>query len=259
MSRAVCRTCWTWYATGETVCPKCRTRLVGADARAAASGVDAAGVVAPESPQTTVPPPPGLVQPTAAAPLPAPAPSSSPGLSWLQWLFIGGGALAALVVIGLVVSALLVTGALGPVTSSEGAISVKVPKGWAQGNAAPISTGKPVLALARLKQTNGVEPHFIVVDLGQLVALSTIESGWDPFLRSNRVSTVGTFGGLTRTTVGGAPTLSVDFRGSKYAGELLLVDYGSKTYIVEMTSDESEFAQLRDSDFAAILSSWQWH
>ena len=158
-----------------------------------------------------------------------------------------------------VVSALLLTGALGPVTSSDGAISVKVPKGWAQGSAAPMNTGKSVLALGRLKATNGVEPHFIVVDLGQLTPLSTIESGWDPFLRSHRVMAYGTLGGLTRTTVGGAPALSVDFRGSKYAGQLLFVDYGSKTYIVEMTSDQSEFDSLRDRDFSAILSSWQWH
>jgi hypothetical protein len=26
-----------------------------------------------------------------------------------------------------------------------------------------------------------------------------------------------------------------------------------------MSSDAGEFAQLRDSDFAAILSSWEWH
>lgn len=36
------------------------------------------------------------------------------------------------------------------------------------------------------------------------------------------------------------------------------IGYGSKTYIVEMASDPSEFDRLRDSDFSVILSSWQW-
>jgi hypothetical protein len=171
---------------------------------------------------------------------------------------IGGGAIAVIAVVGLLVLGLLVTGALGPVTSTDGAISVKVPKGWAQGRAASMTAAKPVLALARLNKTNGVEPHFIVADLGQSVPLSTIEAGWDPFLRSGRVNVPGTLGAVSRTAVGGAPALSVDFRGSKYAGQLLFVDYGNKTYIVEMTSDLSEFDMLRDSDFSAILSSWHW-
>jgi hypothetical protein len=174
------------------------------------------------------------------------------------WLLIGGGAIALVVVVGLLILGLVATGALGPVTSSDGVFSVKVPKGWAQGSAAPMTTGTSVLALGKLKTTNGVEPHFIVVDLGQLTPLSTIESGWDPFLRSHRVMAYGTLGGLTRSTIGGAPALGVDFRGSKYAGQLLFVDYGSKTYIVEMSADLGEFDSLRDSDFSAILSSWQW-
>jgi hypothetical protein len=259
VSRAVCRTCWTWYANGESICPKCKTRLVGADIRPSASAVDAASRIAPTPTPATPTPPAVPVQPTAEAPFPAPVQSGSSGISWPIWLLIGGGAVAVLAVIGLLVLGLSLTGALGPVTSSDGAISVKVPKGWAQGAAAPLTTGKPVLALARLNRTNGVEPHFIVVDLEQLVPLSTIEYGWDPFIRSGKVSIAGSFGGLSRTTVGGAPALSVDFHGSKYAGQLLFVDYGSKTYIVEMTSDPSEFDEVRDGDLAAILSSWQWH
>jgi hypothetical protein len=116
----------------------------------------------------------------------------------------------------------------------------------------------PVLALAGLNSTNGVKPEFVVADVGLSVPLSTIEAGWDPVLRSGRVSVPGTLGGLTRTTVAGAPALSVDFHGSKYTGQLLFIDYGSKTYIVEMASDPSEFDRLRNSDFSAILSSWQW-
>jgi hypothetical protein len=244
LSRAVCRTCWTWYANGESVCPKCRTRLVGAIG------------TTPDPPVIT--PSPAPVQPTADAPFPTPARSGSSGISWPLWLLIGGGALAVIAVIGLLVLGLAVTGALGPVTSSDGVLSVRVPKGWAQGSTVTTTVAKPVLALARLKTTNGVKPEFVVADLGQSVPLATIEAGWDPVLRSGRVTVPGTLGGLTRTTVAGAPALTAEFQGSKYTGQLLFVDYGSKTYIVEMASDPSEFVSLRDSDFSVILSSWHW-
>jgi hypothetical protein len=216
------------------------------------------GAVAPAPDPAVVTPPPAPLQPTADAPFPAPARSGSSGISWPLWLLIGGGALAVVVVGGLMLLGLAVTGALGPVTSSDGAFSVKVPKGWAQGRAVATTITKPVLALAGLKKTNGVEPEFVVADLGQSVPLATIEAGWDPVLRSGRVTVPGTLGGLTRTTVAGAPALSVEFHGSKYTGQLLFVDYGSKTYIVEMASDPSDFDRLRDGDFLAILSSWQW-
>ena len=257
MSRAVCRTCWTWYANGESVCPKCQTRLVGAETRTSAPSPreDPGSLSAPEQRET---PPPPLSQPTADAPFPAPAQSGSSGISWPIWLLIGGGALAVVVVVGLLVLGLLVTGALGPVTSSDGAFSVKVPKGWAQGTAVTSTIAKPVLAMARLQATNGVKPEFVVADLGQSVPLATIEANWDPVLRSGRVTVPGTLGALTRSTVAGAPALSVEFHGSKYTGQLLFVDYGSKTYIVEMASDPSESDALRDNDFSAILSSWQW-
>jgi hypothetical protein len=257
LSRAVCRTCWTWYANGESVCPKCHTRLVGAETRASApSPGDDLGVLS-----TTIPreaPSSALTQPTADAPFPTPAQSGSSGIKWPIWLLIGGGAIAVIAVVGLLVLGLLVTGAFGPVTSSDGAFSVKVPKGWAEGTQVTSTIAKPVLALARLKSTNDVKPEFVVADLGQSVPLATIEANWDPVLRSGRVTVPGTLDGLTRTTVAGAPALSAAYHGSKYAGQLLFVDYGSKTYIVELASDPSEFDLLRDSDFSAILSSWQW-
>jgi hypothetical protein len=231
---------------------------VGADTRGSAAAADAADTVTPTPERAAVTPPPAPLQPTADAPFPTPARSGKSGISWPLWLLIGGGAIAVIAVVGLLVLGLLVTGTLGPVKSSDGAISVKVPKGWAQGSAAAMTAAKPVLALGKLQRTNGVEPAFIVADLGQSVPLATIEAGWDPFLRSGRVNVPGTLGGLTRTTIGGAPALSVDFHGSKYSGQLLFVDYGNKTYIVEMSSDPSEFDDLRDSDFSAILSSWQW-
>jgi len=240
------------------VCPRCRTRLVGADTRGSSSAVDAAGTAATIPDTATVTTPPAPVQPTADAPFPAPSRSESSGISWPLWVLIGGGALAVIAVVGLLVLGLVVTGALGPVTSSDGVFSVKVPKGWAQGTTVTTTIAKPVLALARLNMTNGVKPEFVVADLGQSVPLATIEAGWDPVLRSGRVTVPGTLGGLTRTSVAGAPALSADFHGSKYTGQLLFVDYGSKTYIVEMASDPSEFDTVRDSDFSAILSSWHW-
>jgi hypothetical protein len=182
-------------------------------------------------------------------------PSSS---RWLTWIFVGGGAIAGIVVIALLVSGVLLTGALGPVTSSDGVFSVKVPSGWVQGNVTTAGGAKPVLGLARIERTNGVESHFIVEDFGQPVPLATIEAAWQPFIESGKLPVLGNFGALTRTTVAGAPALTVDYQGSKYAGQILILDYGSKTYVIEMSSDPSEFAQLRDSDFAAILSSWQW-
>jgi len=262
LSRAVCRTCWTWYANGESVCPKCHTRLVGAETRGSAAAADDgprgprdSGLSTPGPGET---PPPALTQPTPDAPFPTPAQSGSSGISWPIWLLIGGGAIALIAVVGLMVLGLKVTGALGPVTSSDGTISVRVPTGWAEGTAVTSTIAKPVLALARLKSTNGVKPEFVVADLGQSVPLATIEAGWDPVLRSGRVTVPGTLGALTRSTVAGAPALSVEFHGSKYSGQLLFVDYGSKTYVIEMASDPSEFDLLRDSDFSAILSSWQW-
>ncbi len=204
-------------------------------------------------------PPAGLVQPTANPPSPAPARSSSPGIGWLRWLLIGGGGLAAIVVIALIVSGLSLTGALGPVTSADGVFSVRVPKGWVQGHAAAVTSVKPVLALARLEQTNGVESHFVVADTGQFFSLAKLETAWQSFVEGAKFPIAGTLGSIRRTEVAGTSAWTVDFHGSKYAGQLLFVDYGSKTYIVEMSSEPSEFARLRDSDFAAILSSWEWH
>ena len=177
----------------------------------------------------------GAPQPTADAPFPAaPTQRSSSGIGWLQWLFIGGGAIAGIVVIGLIISGLLLTGALGPVKSSDNALSVKVPAGWAVAHGPAAGT---VLALARLKQTAGVEPHFIVGDTGQLVPLADIEGSWQTYAESGQFPIAGNLGSVTRTTVAGTSALIADFQGSKVAGELIFVDYGRKTYLIEMSSD----------------------
>src|ERR1700680_2179592 len=122
LSRAVCRTCWTWYANGETLCPKCRTRLMGADVRAGASVVDAGA----PTPIVEIPPA-GLAQPTVDAPFPGPAQPSSSSLTWWQWWLIGRAALAVIAVATAIVGGLFLTGVFGPVKSSDGAFSVRVP------------------------------------------------------------------------------------------------------------------------------------
>jgi hypothetical protein len=237
VSRAVCRNCWTWYSKGETACPTCHVPLTAADTAA------------------ELPPPPAAVQPTAVAPVPVPAPA---GPSWqrINWL---QSAIGGIVLVGLIVAGVLLAGALGPVSSSDGALSVKVPQGWARGQGPHTGNGKVVLAVARIKNTSGVEAHIIVGDLGHFFPLADVAAGWQQYAESGTFPVAGTIGLATPTTVAGAPALTADFQGSKYAGQILFVDYGQKTYIIELSSDESEFAQLRESDFAAILSSWEWH
>ena len=258
MSRAVCRNCWTWYSKGETACPSCHIALTAASAGSQAFGTDS-----PTASASTATPPtlPGQPPSPSAEGKGLGLASPSSGISGLSWLLIGGGVLAAIaiVVIGLVLTGLLAIGTLGPVSSSDGVISVKLPKGWAKGSAPTVSGAKPVLAIARVKKSNGAEPHFIVAGSGQFASLSDLEAAWEPFVRSGKFPIAGNLGPVTRTTVAGAPALTVDYQGSKYAGQLLFVDYGSKTYFIEMSSDPSEFGELRGSDFEAILSSWEWH
>lgn len=251
MSRAVCRNCWTWYSKGETACPNCHVPLTPADTGAGATGADAPTPMPTPAP---VPPPPAqFPSPSGGGQDRGPARPSWQRINWLQ------AGIAGILLIGLIVAGVVLAGALGPVTSSDGLLSVKLPQGWVRGQTAGVGVGKPVLALARRKLTNGAEPHFIVADIGQFFLLSDVEAGWELYAESGKFPVAGTVGLATRTTLAGAPALAADFRGSKFAGQILLVDYGNKTYLIEMSSDESEFAQLRESDFEAILSSWEWH
>jgi hypothetical protein len=195
-------------------------------------------------------PSPSLVEPT---PITTSAVRTSPArIDWLQ------SAVAYSLLIGIIVGGLLMTGAAGPITSSDGAFSVKVPQGWRRAEVSAADRAKTVLALGRLQQTNGVQSEFVVGDFGHLVPLSGFEAEWQPFLDTGKSPVAGQFGPLTPTSVAGASALIVNFQGSKYGGQLLIVDYGSKTYIIQMMSDPSEVAQLQASDFAANLSSWEW-
>jgi hypothetical protein len=232
LSRAVCRNCWTWYSKGETACPNCHVALTAADAGA------------------EPPPPPTAIQPPAAAPLATPAGPSRQRINWLQ------SAIAGILLIGLIVGGVLLAGALGPAKSSDGAFSVKVPTGWAVAHGPAAGT---VLALAGLRKTAGIEPHFIVGDPGQFVPLAELEGSWQTYAESGQFPIAGTLGSIKRMTLAGTLALTADFQGSTVAGELIFVDYGSKTYIIEMSSDIIEFPRLRKSDLAAILSSWEWH
>jgi hypothetical protein len=203
-----------------------------------------------------VTPPSAAFQPAAPAVL-QPAVQSSPRrIDWLQ------SAIAYILLIGIIVSGVLLTGgppgSLRTATASDGAFSVNVPHGWIQGEATTSDGEQDVLALVRIKETNGVQSHFFVGVFGEFAPLSELEEGWQAFIDTGKSPVAGQFGSLTRTTVAGTQALTVDFQGSKYGGQLLFVDYGRKTYIIQMSSDPSEFSELRESDLAAILSSWEW-
>src|SRR5919108_3110147 len=66
VSQAVCQNCWTWYGNGQTVCPKCRVPLMGADSGAPAFAAGGTAASSPTGAPSTssaggVPPPPGGV------------------------------------------------------------------------------------------------------------------------------------------------------------------------------------------------------
>ena len=241
MGQAVCRNCWTWYANGQTVCPTCRVPLMSAD-------VGAAPVDSTQTPTADTA--------TGAPPGPAPAPGTplpSTGVGWMRLLPVGG--VLAIAVIGVALFASLGLG--GPAKASDGSFSVKAPRGWTPSTTSQIG-GYPVVLALSARGSNGVRSEFAVADFGQLVPLSAIENNWALVLSSGKLPVGGTLGALTRTTVGGAPALEVDYQSSQFSGELLFIDYGNKTYIAALTSAPGDFQRLRQSDFATILSSWEW-
>ena len=241
MSRAVCRNCWTWYQNGETVCPQCRVPLMVADDGAPAF---AAGASTGPAPATT---------PTALGIAP---PTTPGGFNWVRLLPVGG--IAAVIVIGIAVLASLNLG--GPATASDGSFSVKAP-GWHPTTFSFLNGKRIVLALETRK--NGGKAEFAVADFGQQVPLDQIAANWDQVVASPDINRLGHLGTLRSITVGGAPALIVDIQGiqsegQSYNGQLAFVDYGNTTYIVALASTPDQFAQFRDTDFANILSSWQW-
>jgi hypothetical protein len=165
------------------------------------------------------------------------------------------GGVIAIAVIAVALFANLNLG--GPAKASDGSFSVKAPRGWVPSTTSQVDGYSVLLALDSVG-SHGVKNEFAVADFGQLVPLSAIENNWQLVLSSGKLPIGGTLGALTRTTVGGAPALEVDYQGSQFSGELLFIDYGKKTYIVALTSAPGEFQRLRQSEFATILSSWEW-
>jgi hypothetical protein len=236
VSGAVCRNCWTWYTHGETVCPQCRIPLMlpNDGAPAFAAGGATAPVQAP-----------ALMAPGMAAP------TTPAGFNWMRLLPVG--AIAAVAVIGIAVVANLNLG--GPATASDGSFSVKA-SGWHPTTFSFINGRRVVLALETIK--NGGKAEFAVADFGQLVPLNEISANWDQVVASGNLNQLGRLGSLSNTTVGGAPGLIVDIQGTQWSGQLVFIDYGNTSYIVALVSTPGQFEKFRDTDFATILSSWQW-
>ena len=237
VSRAVCRNCWTWYLNGETICPQCRVPLMVADDGAPA--FTAGGSTAPA--QSSTPTTPGIAPPTTPG-----------GFNWMRVLPVAG--IAAALAVGIAVLASLNLG--GPATASDGSFSVKNPGGWHPTTFSLIDGRRVVLALETLK--NGGKAEFAVADFGQQVPLNNIAANWDQVVASGNLNHLGRLGSLSSTTVGGAPALIVDIEGTQWSGQLAFVDYGNTTYIVALVSTPGQFAKFRDTDFATMLSSWQW-
>jgi len=236
VSRAVCRNCWTWYLNGETVCPRCRVPLMRADDGAPAFA--AGGSATPA--QTSTPTAPGIAAPTTPR-----------GFNWVRLLPVAG--IAAVLVIGIAALASLNLG--GPAVASDGSFSVKA-SGWHPTTFSFIDGRRVVLALETVK--NGGKAEFAVADFGQQVPLDRIAANWDQVVASGNLNQLGRLGSLSSTSVGGAPGLIVDIQGSQWSGQLAFVDYGNTTYVVALVSTPGQFAKFRDTDFATILSTWQW-
>lgn len=196
----------------------------------------------------------GSTGPAQAATTTAPgiAPPTTPGgFNWVPLLPVAG--IAAIIAIGFAVLASLSLG--GPATASDGSFSVKAP-GWHPTTFSFIEGRRVVLALETLK--NGGKAEFAVADFGQQVPLNQIAANWDQVVASGNLNQLGHLGSLSSTTVGGAPALIVDIEGTQWGGQLAFVDYGNTTYIVALVSTPGQFAKFRGTDFATILSSWQW-
>jgi len=165
------------------------------------------------------------------------------------------GAIGAVVVIGIAIMATLHLG--GPAKASDGSFQVQAPRGWSPSTTSQVD-GYPVILALSGPTASGVRAEFAVADFGQLVPLQDIEDNWQAVASSSNLAQSGRFGVLTHTTVGGAPALKVDYVGTKFSGQLLFIDYGNKSYIVALESAPADFDHLRGTDFAQILSSWEW-
>ncbi len=237
MSRLVCRKCWTWYSDRETSCPRCRTPLVAVDA-------------APDSQASALP-----VAPSApAAPLaPAQPPTESRPVLLRPRFFVAAVAIVAVVAIAVLT--------LAPgTTSADKAFSVKIPSGWHQNTDFVLPGGeKPVMALVG-QVTDGIQAHIIITNSnGRFVRLSDVDQQWATVLGSQSYGLTAGFSALTPTTIGGSDAVVTTYHAAGADIEFIIVDHANHTYLIGFSAASSQFASLRDGDFASLLASWHWN
>lgn len=251
MGRAVCQNCWTWYTNGETVCSNCRVPLMGADTGApafTAGGTSSASTFGSSTPDMAAGAP-GSLSPMAPPIAPA-------GFNWMRLLPIGG--VLAIAVIGFAVIASLNLG--GPATASDGSFSVQTSAGWHPTTWSFLKGGQRVV-LSLEKIHNGVKSNFAAADFGQQVPLGQLSAVWGQeqvAVANGQFKGITHLGALNSTTVGGAPAAVTDVDGPDGSGQLLFVNYGNTTYVVVFVSTTGHFSEMRDTDFAQMLSTWKW-
>jgi hypothetical protein len=174
------------------------------------------------------------------------------GFNWMKLLPLG--ALLAIAVIAFALIGGLNLG--GPATASDGSFSVKNPGGWYPTTFSVVQGKRVVLSLQAQKA--GGTSEFAVADFGQQVPLDLIPAAWEQMQASGQYQSLGRLGGMTSTTVGGAPAMAGTIDGTQYSGQLLFIDYNRTTYILAIVSTKGTFSQMRNSDFATMLSSWTW-
>lgn len=246
MGKAVCQNCWTWYTNGEAVCKTCRIPLMPADVGAPAFSAGSASAASSAGAAT-----PGLGATGSATAMPiAPA-----GFNWMRLLPIGG--IVAIAVIAFAVIASLNLG--GPATASDGSFSVQAPSGWYPTTWSLVNGTKVVLSLEKLH--NGVKSNFAAADFGQQVPLSRLPAVWGQMqveVANGQFNGMSHLGALNTASVAGAPAAYAEVDGTDGSGQLWFVNYGNTSYIVVFVSTTGHFSEMRDTDFAQILSTWKW-
>lgn len=183
------------------------------------------------------------------------APMAPGGFNWMRLLPIGG--VVAIAVIAIAVFASLNLG--GPATASDGSFSVQTPAGWHPTTWSLVDGRRVVLSLERIH--DGVKSNFAVADFGQQVPLAQLSGVWGQMqvqVSTGQYKGMTHLGALNSTTVAGAPAAVADVDGPDGSGELMFVNYGNTSYIVALVSTTGHFQEMRDSDFAQMLSTWKW-
>lgn len=216
-----------------------------ADAGAPAFSAGSAAAASPAGPAM-----PGAPGGSAAATPLAPA-----GFNWIRILPVGG--VVAIAVIAFAVIASLNLG--GPATASDGSFSVQAPSGWHPTTWSLVNGTRVVLSLEKLH--NGVKSNFAAADFGRQVPLSRLPSVWGQMqvqVANGQFNGMSHLGALNTASVAGAPAAYADVDGSDGSGQLWFVNYGNTSYIVVFISATGHFSELRDTDFAQMLSTWKW-